>query len=133
MWANSASRLWLCCAHEPGVAPCCVRIVSRGISAPPETYLAFATWFTIWSIATSRKSPYITSTTGRRPDTAAPSAVPIIADSLIGVSNTRSPNLACSPLVAPNGPFGSATSSPKTMVSGMAASDQASASFTALM
>ncbi len=58
------------------------------------------------------------STTGRSPDTAAPRAVPIMADSEIGVSKTLGPKRSCSPFVAPKGPFGNATSSPKTTASG---------------
>ena len=39
------------------------------------------------------KSTNISSTTGRRPEAAAPAAAPMIADSEIGVSSTRSGNL----------------------------------------
>src|SRR5262245_62111087 len=54
------------------------------------------------------------STTGRRPDCAAPTAIPQIAASLIGVFRTRSgPNCSARPFVAPHGPP-SATSSPRT-------------------
>ena len=39
------------------------------------------------------KSTNISSATGRRPEAAAPAAAPMIADSEIGVSSTRSGNL----------------------------------------
>ena len=48
---------------------------------------------------------YISSTTGRRPTIAAPTAVPQMAASLIGVLKTRSrPNASSSPLVSLNAP-----------------------------
>ena len=46
----------------------------------------------------------ISSATGRNPAVAAPMAAPTNADSLIGVSITRSPNLLHNPLVIPSGP-----------------------------
>ena len=51
---------------------------------------AFAAWFTSSSIASVMKSMNMISTTGRSPDSAAPTAAPQIAASLIGVSRTRS-------------------------------------------
>ena len=58
---------------------------------------------------------YMISSTGRRPDCAAPIARPQIAASLIGVLSTRSvPNASARPAVAVNGPP-SATSSPITI------------------
>ena len=73
-----------------------------------------AIWLTIWSIATNEKSAYMISAIGRSPVIAAPRAMPRKPVSEIGVSKIRSePNRLCSPLVAPNGPPGSATSSPK--------------------
>ncbi len=71
------------------------------------------------------------STTGRSPETAAPRAVPIIADSEIGVSITLPPNCEYRPLVAPNGPFGRPMSSPSTIVSANVSSDHLRASLTA--
>src|SRR6476646_9437378 len=60
------------------------------------------------------------STTGRSPDWAAPTAMPQIAASLIGVLRTRStPNSSARPAVAPQGPP-SATSSPSTNTRGSA-------------
>ena len=75
---------------------------------------AFAAWLTSWSRASVTKSTNMISTTGRRPDCAAPTAIPQIAASLIGVFRTRSaPNSSTSPFVPPHGPP-SATSSPRT-------------------
>src|SRR5262245_58344041 len=66
------------------------------------------------------------STTGRRPDCAAPTAIPQIAASLIGVLRTRSaPNSSARPFVAPQGPP-SATSSPRTSTRSSARIDSAS-------
>lgn len=49
-----------------------------------------------------RKSIYISSATGRSPVIAAPTAVPTMAGSEIGVSITRSaPNVSINPLVTP--------------------------------
>src|SRR4029450_12009183 len=50
------------------------------------------------------KSTNISSATGRRPEQAAPTAAPMNADSLIGVSRIRSGYLAYSPLVTPSTP-----------------------------
>ena len=50
---------------------------------------AFAAAFTSWSSASVMKSMNMISSTGRRPDCAAPIATPVIAASLIGVSITR--------------------------------------------
>ena len=59
------------------------------------------------------------STTGFRPQTAAPTAAPMKAISEIGVSMTRAgPCLASSPSVTLNGPPASATSSPIRMTVG---------------
>ncbi len=109
---NSASRHCECCAHAPGALPCWVRIVSGALNRPPDTYRTLAAWLTIWSSATSEKSAHMISTIGRRPNIAAPTALPRMADSLIGVSNTRSPYRPRSPRVTPNTPPGTPTSSP---------------------
>ena len=59
---------------------------------------AFAAWFTISSTAQRAKSANLSSTTGRVPTIAAPTAAPMIVDSEIGVSRTRSgPNSCCMP------------------------------------
>ena len=50
----------------------------------------FAIWLRIWSKQTPRKSTNISSTTGRSPACAAPTARPTNAVSEIGVSRTRS-------------------------------------------
>ena len=55
---------------------------------------------TTWSIATMMKLTVIISATGRRPDMAAPIAVPMMISSAIGVSSTRfSPNSFINPRV----------------------------------
>ena len=77
------------------------------------------------------KSMNMISSTGRRPDCAAPIATPQIADSLIGVLRTRSvPNSSASPAVAVYGPP-SATSSPITKTRGSARIAPASAALIA--
>ena len=73
------------------------------------------------SIAIVVKSTYMTSTTGRIPVTAAPTAMLTMPSSLIGVSRTRSgPKSSTSDLVTPNTPPPphTATSSPITNTSG---------------
>jgi len=76
---------------------------------------------------------YMISTTGRDPRMAAPSAAPTIAVSEIGVSKTRRPKVVWSPFVAPNGPLGTATSSPNTITRSSAERAHLSASLTARM
>ena len=79
------------------------------------------------------KSMNMISSTGRRPDWAAPIATPVIAASLIGVLRTRSvPNSSASPAVAVYGPP-SATSSPITITRSSARIARAVASLIALM
>ena len=71
------------------------------VSWPPDMKCAFAAWLTSWSSASVMKSMNMISSTGRRPDWAAPIATPAIAASLIGVLSTRSrPNSSASPAVA---------------------------------
>ena len=83
------------------------------MSWPPDMKCALAAWLTSWSSASVTKSTNMISTTGRAPDCAAPTAMPQIAASLMGVLRTRSgPNSSASPAVAPHGPP-SATSSPR--------------------
>ena len=68
------------------------------------------------------------------PVIAAPNAMPSIADSEIAVSKTRaSPNASYRPLVAPNGPPGLATSSPKMIVSSRDSIAQRNAAWTPWM
>jgi hypothetical protein len=56
-------------------------------------------------VAHTKKSMNINSATGRRPVAAAPAAIPMMADSVMGVSITRSePNCVHSPLVTPSTP-----------------------------
>ena len=94
-----------------------MRTTSGAVHRPSDTYRALAIWFTSWSMATNMKSAYMISTIGRYPVIAAPNAIPSMAVSEIAVSKTRaSPNASHSPFVAPNGPPGLATSSPKMSV-----------------
>ena len=58
----------------------------------------FAAWLTSSSMHSNRKSEYCMSAIGRRPASAAPTAAPAIAFSLIGVSMIRScPNSSTRP------------------------------------
>ncbi len=67
----------------------------------------------IWSSASSAKLTVISSTTGRIPAIAAPTPVPTIVFSEIGVSRTRaSPNCFISPSVTLNAPSKTPMSSP---------------------
>ncbi len=61
--------------------------------------------FTIWVNAFEIKSANCISTTGRIPTSAAPTAVPTMAASQIGVSITRdAPNSSTKPFVSLNAP-----------------------------
>jgi hypothetical protein len=95
-------------------------------------YRCFAAWLTICSVASVRKSSYITSTTGRMPCIAAPMPVPTRAISEIGVLRTRcGPNSASIPCVTPIEPPISAMSSPITNTSSSSRIARTSASRTA--
>ena len=64
-------------------------------------------------MASSEKLIVISSTTGRRPIIAAPTPMPTIVFSEIGVSRTRfSPNSSSRPAVTLNAPWKTPTSSP---------------------
>jgi hypothetical protein len=76
MCTNHASSCCACCAPGDQPAPPCVRIVTGTFSCPPDMYRCFAAWLTICSVASVRKSSYMTSTTGRMPCIAAPMPVP---------------------------------------------------------
>ena len=70
-------------------------------------------WLTIWSRASSEKLIVISSTTGRSPVIAAPTPMPTIVFSEIGVSRTRfSPNSSSSPAVTLKAPLKTPMSSP---------------------
>src|SRR5436309_3461946 len=87
------------------------------------------------------KSTNISSATGRSPEAAAPAAAPMYADSLIGVSRTRSGKRGYRPLVTPSTPphassspgasMPPATSSPITTTVGSRSISRASASLMA--
>jgi hypothetical protein len=91
-----------------------------------------AAWLTTASMAKVMKSMKEISTIGFSPDRAAPTAIPTIAASEIGVSRTRSPpNLSRKPRVAPQTPPAPATSSPNSTKVGSAAMASAIARLTA--
>ena len=90
MCAKSASRLCECCAPRRTPPPPTIRITSGSFGVPPIMKRSFAAWFRIWSNATPAKSENCSSTTGRRPVSAAPIAQPTKPLSVSGVSRIRS-------------------------------------------
>jgi hypothetical protein len=91
-----------------------------------------AAWLTIWSIASSEKLIVISSTTGRVPVIAAPTPIPTIVFSEIGVSRTRaSPNSSSRPAVTLYAPLKTPTSSPIRNTRSSRASSSRSAWFKA--
>ncbi len=95
MWQRRASRLWECWAATRMPAPQVVRTTMGSLALPPNMYFIFAIWFMIWSMAMPMKSMNMSSTTGRRPQAAEPTARPMMPASEMGVSTTRrSPYLA---------------------------------------
>ena len=97
------------------MAPIGARMTIGTLTVPPDIYRIFAALLTIWSMARNRKSPYCTSTIGRMPIMAAPTAAPKNPSSAIGVSSIRSGNRFSNPSVtvnAPPHPPGTAMSSP---------------------
>ncbi len=98
---SQLSRLCECCAAPRWPAPPWVRSTIGTVSWPPDMKCALAAALTSWSSASVMKSMNMISSTGRRPDCAAPIATPVIAASLIGVLITRSvPNSSARPAVA---------------------------------
>ena len=78
-------------------------------------------WLYTWSRQVPMKSTNMTSTTGRSPACAIPTAIPTKDCSLIGVSITRfAPKSRCRDRVDPNTPPIFPTSSPKTTMRGSA-------------
>ena len=75
MCTNQASSCCACCAPGDQPAPPWVRIVTGTFNCPPDMYRCLAAWLTICSVASVRKSSYMTSATGRMPCIAAPMAV----------------------------------------------------------
>ncbi len=68
------------------------------LNLPFDMYRIFAAWLTSSSMHSKRKSEYCRSGIGRIPISAAPTAAPAIAFSLIGVSMMRSwPNSSVRP------------------------------------
>ena len=95
----------------------------------PERQCVFAASVITMSNGQVRKSANWSSTTGRSPIQAAPTAAPTKPSSLIGVSITRpSPNSCHSPRVTPNGPPKRPMSSPIRNTRSSAASASARAS-----
>ncbi len=122
---------WIAPNRPP--APTTDRNTSGTLTCSPVRNQYFVDWLTMLSITSVRKSPNMISTTGRRPEIAAPKAAPARASSEIGVSNTRSrPYFSYSPGVTANTPPAMATSSPKKITRSSAASSSSSASRTAV-
>ena len=95
-------------------------------------YPTAAAWLTIWSIASSEKFTVISSTTGRSPTIAAPTPIPTIVFSEIGVSRTRfSPNSSSRPFVTLNAPWKTPMSSPMRKTDSSSCISSRSASFSA--
>ena len=96
MCATMASRLLECCAPAPAPAPPWVRSTKGSVTWSPQTKGSTEAWFSSWSRQSGRKSTYMISATGFSPIIEAPTAMPAITCSEIGVSRTRSgPNSAC--------------------------------------
>ena len=107
--------LWLWVGPYPRPPPTGQRTTTRiGVCRPYiETDLVMK--LSIWSNASARKSPNMTSTMTVSPLSARPAATPKIAFSLMGVDSTRCGKAVDSPWVARNAPpYGSAMSSPST-------------------
>ena len=97
------------------------RITIGTAIVPPDMYRILAALLTIWSMARNRKSPYWTSTIGRIPIIAAPTAAPKNPSSAIGVLSIRSGNSSSRPSVtvnAPPHPPATAMSSPRQKTDG---------------
>lgn len=87
-WNHGAGDCeWIAPKRPP--APYAERTTTGAGACSLERYQYFAAWLTMPSIASGRKSANMISITGRRPQTAAPNAAPVIASSEIGVSKTR--------------------------------------------
>jgi hypothetical protein len=90
MWAYQASSDWECWAAEERHMPIGSRATSGTRPWPPNMKRALAAWLTSSSMAQSAKSENRISTTGRVPQSAAPTAAPMIPASEIGASTIRS-------------------------------------------
>ncbi len=107
-------------------------MTSGMLGVPPIMNRSFAAWFMIWSKATPAKSENCSSTTGRRPVSAAPIPQPTKPLSESGVSRTRSaPKRSWRPSVARKIPPTLPMSSPMRITSWSASSSSSSASRTA--
>ena len=90
-----------------------MRITSGTFTWAPNMYRIDAALLITWSSASSEKLIVISSTTGRSPAIAAPTPMPTIVFSEIGVSRTRfSPNSSSSPAVTLKAPWNTPMSSP---------------------
>ena len=98
---NNAAKIQYMFGGEAG-CPLVVRTPGGGGSQLTAQHSqSFDAWFASWSMARAAKSPNISSTTGRIPVIAAPSATPVMPASEIGVSRTRSgPKRCSSPFVS---------------------------------
>ena len=129
---NQASRLCECCAAMPIPLETAPRSTSGTLTWPPDMYLHFAAWLTIWSITRVTKSAICSSTTGRQPTSAAPTPAPACAASEIGASITRGgPKRSSSPSVTWKRPPSAAMSSPITNTPGSRSISSRSASLSA--
>ena len=100
-----------------------VRMTSGTDASPPYIQRYLLAWLRIWSVASARKSPNISSATGLRPRRAAPVLQATMPASLSGVVSTRSGKRVERPLVALKAPpYGSRMSSPRTKASGSSSS-----------
>ena len=112
-WANHASRHCECWGPALNPAPSGILTTMGMVYWLPNMYRILAIWFTILSMAQVTKSMNMISTTGRRPQEAAPAAMEVRLASLMGVSTTRSgPNFLRRSRLAPKDPPACPTSSP---------------------
>ena len=102
-----------CSLPAPLEAPEAHRMTKGSLYSGPCIYRHLPTRWKISVNATMVKSAYISSTQGRRPVMAAPTAEETMAVSAMAVFRTRlGPNSSKRPRVSPNMPPNSATSSP---------------------
>ena len=111
--AKYASGLSWWCSIAPMCPPYGMRITTGRDAAPSSRFVSFASCVVIWSNAGKTNPSNWISTTGRKPASARPIAVPTRPDSASGLSITRcSPNSACSPSVTRKTPPSLPMSSP---------------------
>ena len=110
---NRLSTQLECSEPAPLEEPEALRMTRGSLYSGPCMYLHLATQWKISAKQTVVKSEYISSTQGRRPVSAAPMALPMMAVSVMGVLRTRlGPNSSSMPRVRPKILPNSAMSSP---------------------